>query len=153
MHPLTPEQEQRARERAAAMLADTPQAVDQDLQDCSDAELMRFAAYPVRPATWQALEESERRSLRAANMLAKRERDAAKRAELEAEAAKHQAQNDAELEAYKQQTRATFKGSRADFDRLWPALRDAWLLDQVSAGEQAQRAALEQKRRTLDYSL
>lgn len=139
-----------AQARAATAEGWTVDTMDADLADESDQTLeyyTRLAA--LRNAPWEQLTEPERRAQRARNMLAKRAFQAKRAADKAADVAKHQAEDARALAAYKAQARTTFPGTDKDFQRLWPHLRDQWLLTQTQQGLTSWEQAKIEKRKHL----
>jgi hypothetical protein len=124
----------------------TIEEVDRNLRDVAEITLERYAR-DFDPAqlggrSWAALPLEERRGMRAANELARRQnaakRQAAKDEEQQRIDAQHQALIDAEIDAYKRGARMGWKGTEAQFEAAWPDMLRAW---QIS---ESQRAAAEQ---------
>jgi hypothetical protein len=84
------------------------------------------------------------------NAEAREQLQAQRQAEIDALAAATQAKRDAQAlaaqEAYKRTARATFPGTQAQFDAVWPDLLKAW---QIRNTADDQSALIEQKRRQL----
>jgi phage-related minor tail protein len=145
---------ERAQQRAAAereRIGLTPAEVDRELADASDATLERLAAAEVRHAvSWQGLEESERKALRARNLLAQRQREAQRQEAQQAEAAKAEAQRAEALAPHIEAFKATarnFYQTEAEFNAAWPGLLRDWQRRRVLEAAERGDAVLEQKRR------
>jgi hypothetical protein len=121
--------------------APTPEQVEQELEDWSDAALERLAAkvdYAIIGRThWEGLEHEQRQAMRAGNLLAKRKRDKQRAEAKAADDAKVQARIDAEntakIDAYRQQVRGAWIGDDTSFDEAWPTLLQQWRIDQARA--------------------
>jgi hypothetical protein len=128
------------------------EAVDRELRDLPDRDL-EWAAEDAPANPQGLLTLAEWRGVRARNEQARRKRQAEKQAAEQAKAATAQAerdqQNAAALDTYRQEARRAFPGTDEQFSRLWPELRDRWLLDQTRAALSDDQALVEQKRREI----
>jgi hypothetical protein len=120
---------------------------DAKVRDMSDATLALYAA--DAPASGVPMNDSEVIGQRARNEVARRKHQAEKQAAQQAEQAKHAHRQEVALDAYRAQARAAFPGDDAAFSRLWPQLRDAYLVDATRQQLSAQEQLIEQKRRQI----
>lgn len=119
----------------------TTEAIDTMLKDATDRELEHFAAVEVPALNWHSLSEEQQRSQRARNELARRARlarEQAQAAQVQQDVQQRRdEQNAATVEQFKQQARAVFPGTLAEFDAAWPDLKKAWQIQQTLNGMSA----------------
>jgi hypothetical protein len=125
---------------------------DTAFEDYSDSELARIVRDDGQP-TQGTPTDQQRRAWRAANTLAIRARATRQADAQAAEQQKMNAQNQQALDAYRTTARGAFPGTDEAFTRLWPQLRDQWLVEQTQTklGSEAERLA--RKRASFDYGL
>ncbi len=133
----------------------TFQEIDREIADDSDLDLRRAAAVEVPPDNpWAGLTNDERRALRARNLLAKRDRERQLQAEKDAQAAKAQARRDMEaqeqIEAFKRQARLAVPGTEAEWSEAWPAIKQAWQVEQTMRRVNDADRALAERRALYD---
>lgn len=121
--------------------------VDREMRELSDWEIERLAAQADHSALgsrpWENWTTAERRAIRAANELPRRQR-AAKLAAEEAERSQkieavNQARINERIATYKSQLRAGFPGDDAAFEQAWPRMLEDW---QIREAQQQREAAL-----------
>jgi hypothetical protein len=130
--------------------APTPDEVEREIEDWSDAALERLAAKVdyqlISGKSWEGMPHEQRQAMRASNLLAKRERqrkqDAAKAAEDARLEAQHAAANQAKIDAYRQQVRGAWIGDDTSFEAAWPTLLQQWRIDQARAAVDSTLAAV-----------
>jgi multidrug efflux pump subunit AcrA (membrane-fusion protein) len=117
----------------------TIQDIDRDLADVLIATLERHAAAldtsQIQNKPWEALPLAQRKAMRAANELAKRqnqkEREDARAAEDAKAEARQQQRLDAQIADYKARARGAFPGTDAQFEAAWPRILEDYQLEHM----------------------
>jgi hypothetical protein len=137
-------------EHAGYSIHPTPAELDADLADMTDAQVQRYArdldTAQFQNRTWEVLPVEQRKAIRAANELAKRQhakeradRQAAEDARVEAQ---HNARVEAEIAAFEAQARGAFPGTAEQWAAAWPRIREDWQIKQAQERMDANQAAI-----------